>query len=323
MSDAFKWCFIGTGRLANQVAAQITASGRHEIVSVHAHSLEKGQAFAAQYGGVAYGDTAAAITADGVQGVYIVTPHDSHGDYVRQAIMLGKSVLCEKPFTTDAAIAEELLSLAEEKGVYVAEAMWTWFAPVANQVKRWLDDGAFGELRELSASYCVNISARGGRLTDPARAGGALLDIGIYPITYLYRLFGMPVKVDCRGTVEGGVDMGEEIDLTFADGRTHHISVSMCDADGGETLRILGSEASLELDGFHYASRVGLARCDGSSEVFEGDGSLLNEFDRASEEMRAGKTESAYVPHRATLDVLRIMDECRRQMGLVYPFERK
>ena len=323
MSDAFKWCFIGTGRLANQVAAQITASGRHEIVSVYGHSFEKGQAFAAQHGGVAYDDAAAAITADGVQGVYIVTPHNSHGDYVRQAIMLGKSVLCEKPFTTDARQAEELLTLAEEKGVYVAEAMWTWFAPVANQVKRWLDDGAFGEIRELSASYRVNIGERGGRLTDPARAGGALLDIGVYPITYLYRLFGMPVKVDCRGVVEDGVDMEEEIELTFADGRTYGASVSMRDANGEEKLRIVGSKASLEMDGFHYASEAELVKGDGSRELFTGDGSLLNEFDRASEEMRAGLRESAYVPHSSTLDVLRIMDECRRQMKLVYPFERK
>ena len=323
MNGAFKWCFIGTGRLANQVAAQITASGWHEIVSVHGHSLEKGEAFARQYGGVAYDDAAKAIAADGVQAVYIVTPHDSHGEFVRLAVSLGKSVLCEKPFTTDARIAEELLSLAQEKGVYVAEAMWTWFAPVANQVKRWLDAGAFGEVREAYASYCASCSRSSVRLFDPNRAGGALLDIGVYPLTYLYRLFGMPVRIACEGVVEDGVDMEEEVDLTFENGGTYRVAVSIRDGSAGEKLRIVGSEASLEIDKFHNASRAELVKRDGGVERFCGDGSFLNEFDRVAEEIRAGLRESAFVPHRATIDVMRIMDECRRQMNLVYPFEKK
>lgn len=323
MSDAFKWCFIGTGKLARKVAEQIVASGRHEIVSVYGHSLEKGRAFAQQYGGVAYDDAARAITADGVQGVYIVTPHNSHYEYAKLAVSLGKDVLCEKPFTTDADQTQELISLAREKDVYLAEAMWTWFAPVAGQVKRWLDGGAFGEIRELEISYCVNDSMAFSRLTDPLRAGGALLDIGVYPITYLYRLFGNPTGVVCRGTVKNGIDTREEIDLTFADGRTLRAQVAIDDPNGEEKLRIVGSEASLEMGKFHYADAAELVKRDGSVERFEGDGSMLNEFDRASEEMRAGKKESAYVPHQATLDVMRIMDECRRQMGLVYPFEMK
>ncbi|MBQ8160534.1 MAG: Gfo/Idh/MocA family oxidoreductase [Clostridia bacterium] len=93
-------------------------------------------------------------------------------------------VLCEKPFTTDAKQAKELFSLAEEKGVYFAEAMWTWFSPVAHQVKKWLQDDEFGEIRRIKANDHMDVRRYAARLTDPNRAGGALLDIGVYPITY-------------------------------------------------------------------------------------------------------------------------------------------
>ena len=322
MEGKFTWCFIGAGRLAGEVAEEILSSGRHEIASVYTHSPEKGRAFAQKHGCVAYDDARAAMTADGVQAVYVVTPHNAHYEYVKLAIELGKSVLCEKPFTTDAAQAEELFSLAREKGVYVAEAMWTWFSPIANQVKRWLDEGAFGELSHVSVSHRVDVRGYAARLTDPNLAGGALLDTGVYPITYLRRLFGNPVKVVCSGVIEDGVDMEEEVDLTFADGRTVRASISMRDGRRIEEVRIAGTKAEMTLKGFHGANAVTLRRADGTQETFAGDGSMLNEFTLAAEEILAGRTQSAYAPMQTTVDVMHILDECRRQMKLVYPFER-
>ena len=322
MRGAFKWCFIGAGKLADKVAGQVIASGRHELVSVYTRSHEKGRRFAAKHGCAAYDDAKAAMTAGGVQAVYVVTPHSSHYEYVKLAIELGVPVLCEKPFTTDAGQAEELFALARERGVYVAEAMWTWFSPIANQVKGWLDHGEFGEIERVKASYRVPLTMLGGRLTDPGRAGGALLDIGVYPLTYLYRLFGNPTKVVCRGVVENGIDLEEEVDLTFADGKTCVASISMRELIPNERLTITGSRASVDLKRFHGANEVKLCRKDGGDEAFSGDGSILNEFDLASQEILAGKTQSSYVPPKATVDVMRIMDECRKQMELVYPFER-
>ena len=322
MNGAFKWCFIGSGRLADKVAGQIIASGGHEIVSVYTRSPEKGQKFAKKHGSKAYESAREAMSAEGVQAVYIVTPHSSHYEYVKLAIELGVPVLCEKPFTTDTAQAQELFALARERGVYVAEAMWTWFSPIANRVKHWLDSGEFGEIEQAKASYRVALTMRGGRLTDPARAGGALLDIGVYPLTYFYRLFGTPTRVVCRGVVERGIDLEEEIDLTFANGKTCHASVSMRDPISNERLTIIGSRATVDMKRFHGTDEVKLRRKDGEDESFTGDGSILNEFNLAANEILAGRTQSAYVPPTATVDVMRIMDECRRQMGLVYPFER-
>lgn len=320
--NTFKWCFIGAGKLAGQVARDIAAAGGHTLVSVYTHSPEKGRAFAKKHGCVAYDDAAAAMTADGVQGVYVVTPHNSHYEYVKLAIELGKPVLCEKPFMTDAAQAAELLALAREKGVYVAEAMWTWFSPIANQVKKWLDGGDLGDIQRLGIDHLVDVRGYAPRLTDPKLAGGALLDTGVYPITYLYRLFGNPDKIVCNGVIEGGVDMEEDVDLTFKNGATYRASISIRDGRSIERLRIAGTKGEVDLCGFHSANQVTLRRKDGSTETLSADGNIVNEFNRAAEEILAGCVQSAYVPHQATLDVMKIMDECRRQMNLVYPFER-
>lgn len=323
MSEKFKWCFIGTGKLANQVAREITASGRHEIVSVYTRKLENGKAFAQKYGGTAYDDAAKAMTARGVQAVYVVTPHNFHYPYAKQALELEVPVLCEKAFTTDACQAEELFDLARKRGVYVAEAMWTWFSPVANQVKKWLDDGECGQIQKVLTNYHLDVRKYAPRLTDPNLAGGALLDSGVYPITYLYRLFGYPTKVICNGVIENGVDMEENVDLTFAGGETYRASISIRDFKGLEKLCISGTEGTILVKGFHHTKKAKLKRGHGKNIVFTGDTSILNEFDIVAREILDGCVESEYVPHQATLDVMRIMDECRKQMNLIYPFERK
>ena len=323
MSNAFRWCFIGTGTLANTVAREITASGRHEIVSVFTRRIEKAREFTEKFGGTPYDNAEAAITDPNVDAVYVVTPHNSHYPYVKQALMLGKPVLCEKAFTVDAKQTRELIELAREKRVYLAEAMWTWFGPVAQQVKRWVDDGEYGEIKKIVANYHMNSKNYAPRVADPNMAGGALLDIGVYPITYLYRLFGRPVAVKCTGELSGGVDMKEDVALTFKNGKTFVASASIDDYNGLERFAIIGDRAKTSIWFFHMAKKAKLARRQGSSEIFRGDGGYLNEFDCVAGEIREGLNESRLMPLQATQDVMEIMDECRRQMGLVYPFEKR
>lgn len=317
----FGWCFIGTGRLAEKVAAEITPSGRHRIVSVYTRRMERCREFAAQYGALACQNIQEALSAPRVDGVYVVTPHTNHYESAKAALEAGKSVLCEKPIATDAGQGRELFRLAREKNAYLAEAMWTWFAPTANRVKQWMDEGRFGEIRQVTANYHANIRSRGGRVTDPNCAGGALLDIGIYPITYLYRLFGRPVQVECRGILEDGIDLCEDVELAFSGGARYTASVSLNDNQGMEWLRIKGSGASVAIPGFHAANGATLRKGWRTLDQVKGSGGYLNEFDLAAGEIRAGFSESRFVPAQATLDVMEILDECRRQMGLVYPFE--
>lgn len=319
-SQVFSWCFIGTGTLAKQVAAEITATDRHRIVSVVSRRKEAAEEFAARFGAEASQDPRRAM--EKADAVYVVTPHTTHYPYAKMALELGKPVLCEKPMTVRAAETKELFALAAEKKVYLAEAMWTWFAPPARKVKAWVDEGRAGRIERVETVMLANVIHYAPRLTDPKLAGGAILDSGVYPITYLYRLFGKPLQVRCSGRIEGGVDLGDEIDLIWADGTERRIDLAI-DAPGGRNeIRIVGSEGEIVTGPINCANYAELRGKDRSViERFEAATTMLNEFDRVSEEIRAGRTESAFVPPRATMDVMEIMDECRRQIGLVYPFE--
>ena len=322
MDQVFRWAFIGTGRLAGEVAKEITASGKHRIVSVYTRRPEKCAEFAAAYGAFAAGTAEEAVSRPDVDGVYIVTPHTSHAEYAITAMRAGKPVLCEKPITTDTRQAEEMIRVSREQDVYFAEAMWTWFAPVANKVTEWLDAGEYGEIRECHLNYRGQGKYYAPRVMDPAVAGGALLDIGIYPITYIYRLFGEPEAIECKGVLRNGIDIGEDIRMIYPGGKVYTLSTSLDDDRETENLTLTGTKGITKLTNFHFANSVTLERTEGEAETFSGYGGMLNEFDLAAAEIRAGKKESAYVPHSATLAVMKLMDECRRQMGLVYPFEK-
>ena len=309
--DKFGWCFIGTGKLAEEVAKQI-AAGDHRLVSCYTRNYEKGKAFATKHGAKAYETAEEAILADDVDAVYIVTPHNAHYRYVKLALELGKPVFCEKAFTVTAAETDELIALAKEKNLYLAEAMWTWFSSSANQVKQWVTEGKLGTIKQADFTYHMKSISYAPRVSDPKRAGGALLDITVYPITYAYRLFGYPVKIESTAKLANGIDECEDIRMTFADGTIANISASIIDMKGLEKM--------VKSLFYHAAKRVTLKKGFFQKEVFEGTESnlYLNEFNIVADEIRRGLKESVFVPLQATSDVMHIMDTVREQIGLHY-----
>lgn len=319
--EKFRWCIIGAGALAKSVAEEILASGRHEITSVYSRRMESSVDYVAKYGGKAFANVEEAISQDNVDGVYIVTPHTSHHEYSLLALNLDKPVLNEKPFTVNAKETKEILDLARAKNIYIAEAMWTWFAEGPHKVKSWIDAGELGDISKAELIYTMNTTDPDSRIVDPARAGGGLLDIGVYPITYLYRLFGYPTDIKAEGVVENGIDLSETIYLTFSNGLEAKITVAINDPAQREELLIEGNLGKIDLPGYHHTAHANLERSDGSVEHFTGAAGYLNQFDIVADEIRRGLLESEKVPHQATYDVMKIMDECRRQIDLVYPGE--
>ncbi len=319
--EKFGWCFIGTGRLANQVADQIIKSGRHEIVSCYTRNFENAKAFGEKFGAKAYENAEDAMSAECVDCVYIVTTHNVHYRFAKMAIELSKPVLCEKAFTVTAKEADELIALAKEKKVYLAEAMWTWFSPVANKVKEWVDC-ELGEILDAKFFYHMKSINYAPRVSDPKRAGGALLDITVYPITYAYRLWGMPEKIEAVGKIENGIDVGEDVTLYFENGKKAFITASIVDMKGKEKLTIVGENGKIIAPYFHCLNSVSMKLKGKRKTKFKGNGgfviSYLEEFDKVSEEIRQGLTESRFVPLQATSDVMHIMDEVRNQIGLNY-----
>ena len=318
----FRWCFIGAGDLARTVANQLDKSGRHEVVSVYTRNYEKGLAFAEKHGAKAYPTPEEAMTAEGVDGVYIVTPHSSHYKYAKMAIELGVPVFCEKAFTVTAKETDELIALAKEKNVYLCEAMWTWFSESANKTKEWIDAQKIGRVHSADFSYHVRTIDKKGRHTDPKRAGGALLDITIYPVTYAYRLWGTPAAIESVGVIKEGIDHSEKIVFTYPDFKVS-ISASIADFKGLEKMTIKGENGEITAPFYHCCNGVTYKKSLFKKETFKGKGpkfnSYLDEFDAVAEDIRAGRTESKMVPLKATSDVMHILDKIREQIGLEYP----
>lgn len=316
--EEFKWAYIGCGSIAEKTAKDIL-KGNHDIVSVYSRNYEKACAFAEKYSAAAFKTAEEAILCKDVDAVYIATPHTSHFEYSMIALKNHKPVLCEKPIGINTVEVEKLIRCAEENKTYFCEAMWTWFSDVALTVKEWIKNGTIGEIEEVKINYSFPgiLKPKNSRVLMPETAGGALLDIGIYPITYCYNLFGNPDEIICKGTVKNGIDVSEKITLRF--GKTIcHFRISLTTAR--EDCTIKGTKGKISLPLFHMASKAVLKNDKGKN-VFNGITNYLTEFTRVAEEIKAGKTQSDYIPFSSTRNCMKIMDECRNQMSLLYPCE--
>ncbi|MCR5782757.1 MAG: Gfo/Idh/MocA family oxidoreductase [Clostridia bacterium] len=317
--DKFRWAYVGCGSIANNTARSITR-GDHAIAAVYSRNLEKARDFAERYGGKAFDNFGSLLENGGFDGVYIATPHSSHADYAVRAMDAGFPVLCEKPVGVSVPEVDRMLTAARENDVYFCEAMWTWFSDVALTVGKWINGKRIGEIRNVRMEYAFPgvMASRNSRLLTPETAGGALLDIGVYPITYCYRLFGYPDSIVCKGRLKNGIDIAEIIRLGYK-GFECRLDISLTRL--GESCRITGTDGKISVPVFHMAQLVSL-RTKMNRENYTGRTDYLTEFTRAAEEIRAGRKESAFVPHSATRNCMKIMDECRKQLGLVYPFEK-
>ena len=314
----FKWAYIGAGSIAESTAKSIL-KGNHKIVTVYSRNYDKAKAFTAKYGGRVCKTPEEAISFDGVDGVYIATPHTSHVEYSLMALKMKKPVLCEKPVGICAEDVELLMKTAEENDTYFAEAMWSWFSDTSLTLKRWIESDKIGKVQKVKIfhEYPGLKKKPDSRVLDPMTAGGALLDIGIYPITYCYNLFGVPDKIECEGVLQNGIDIKENIKLHYGTTQCElHISFEKLN----ESFVAEGTEGKIHLPMFHVAPAVILRSSKGNSVSF-GKTTYLNEFDRVAEEIRQGKKESDYIPFESTLECMKIMDECRKQLGLKYPME--
>lgn len=317
--EKFRWAYIGNGNIAESTARSIL-KGNHEIVSVYGRNTEKAREFAKKVGAVAFDNPEEAIGLDSVDGVYIATPHTSHIDYSILCLNMKKPVLCEKPVAVTAADAQRMIDAAKTNDIYFVEAMWTWFSDVALTVKDWVQSGKIGDIKRVEIHYAFPgiMKPKTSRVLMPETAGGALLDIGIYPITYCFNLFGYPDEIICSGELKNGIDIKENVILRYGDMKCDlHMSLT----ELKESCVIEGTEGTIKLPLFHMASKATLKSKNGNK-TFRGKTDYLTEFTRCAEEIRAGKTESDYIPFQSTIDCLKIMDECRRQMGLKYPFEK-
>ncbi|MBR2133648.1 MAG: Gfo/Idh/MocA family oxidoreductase [Eubacterium sp.] len=316
--EKFRWAYIGSGNIAKSTAMNIK-KGNHIITAVYSRNPDSAKAFAKRHNATAYDDFESAVNAPDVDAVYIASPHTSHLDYAINAMKLGKPVLCEKPVGVSLDEVKRMTDFAKENNVYFCEAMWTWFSDVAKTVKKWVSQGAIGNIKSVEIDYAFPglMMSKNSRVLTPETAGGALLDIGIYPITYCYNIFGYPDKITCDGVIKNGIDVKETVTLTYGDMKC---TLNMALDKLRERCVIKGADGCIKIPMFHMAS-IAVMKNSVKTTRYHGKTDYLTEFDKVSQEIRSGKTESDYIPFSASCDCMKIMDECRRQMGLIYPFE--
>lgn len=317
--EKFRWGYIGCGSIADKTAKSIL-KGNHRITAVFSRTYFKAQSFAEKYGAKAYEKIEDFLSSGEFDAVYIATPHTSHVHYAVAALKLHIPVLCEKPVGVSQADVELVIKTAKENDTYFAEAMWTWFSDTALSVRKWVQSGKIGRVKSVEIHHAFpGLSKKAdSRVRDPMTAGGALLDIGIYPITYCYNLFGYPDKIRCEGVVQDGIDIKEKVTLYYGN---MPCELYMSFEFLKEKCVIKGSEGKIRVPVYHCGA-FGVMKTKGSAKITTGKTTYLNEFDRCAREIKQGKKESEYVPFRSTLDCMKIMDECRSLMKLKYPFEK-
>lgn len=316
----FRWAYIGSGSIAKSTARDITR-GNHCIVSVYSRNFEKAKEFASKYNATAFESFESAVNRDDVDGVYIATPHTSHVAYAVECMKLGKPVLCEKPVGVSVSDVDTLIETSKSTDTYFCEAMWTWFSDVALTVKKWVQNKEIGEIKDVVINYAFPgiMMSKNSRVLMPETAGGALLDIGIYPITYCYNLFGYPNSIHCEGKIKDGIDISETVILQY-DGFKCTLNMSLCKLK--EDCLIIGSKGKISLPTFFHMASKAILTNENGKKVFKDKTDYLTEFTRVAEEINENKKESSFIPFEATRSCMKIMDECRKQMGLVYPFEK-
>jgi predicted dehydrogenase len=323
----FRWGIISTGGIAKAFARDIALLPDAEVVAVGSRSQNSADAFGDEIGVPHRHATYESLVGDpDIDAVYIGTPHSGHRDAALLAIEAGKPVLVEKPFTVNAHEAEEVLNAARARGLFAMEAMWARFLPHLVSVRAELAAGTLGTIRSVAADHGQWFAPDPvHRLFAPELAGGALLDLGIYPVSFVSMVLGTPKRVIARSSKAfTGVDAQTSAVLEYADG-AHGLVTTTLEARTPCTAWIAGTEARIEIDGTFYApSAYTIIWRDGTRErrefPFEGHG-LRMQAAEVARCVRAGLTESTVLPHAEILSIMRTMDEIRSQIGLVYPGE--
>lgn len=323
-----RWGIIGPGRIAKKFAIGLQAVPDAKLVAVGARAIGRAEAFASEFRiGRAYGSYEALAADPEVDVVYVATPHPLHHQPTLLCLKAKKAVLCEKPFTLNEREARELVECARREKVFLMEAMWSRFLPPMVQVREWLVRGLIGDPRMVVADFGFRTEWNPeGRALNPALGGGALLDVGIYPLALASMVFGgVPVKVTGQCHLgDTGVDEQSAMILAYKGGALAVLSCAVRTQTPHEA-RILGTEGSIYLPNFWHASEATLMRTGREPEkvIPERVGNGYNyEAVEVGRCLRAGLKESPLMPLDETVLTMRVMDELRRQWGLVYPQEQ-
>ena len=324
--ERFRVGIIGAGHIAEKMAWTLTQMTEAEPYAVASRSLEKAEAFAEKYGfSKAYGSYEDILDDPMVELVYVATPHSFHHAHVRMCLEKGKPVLCEKAFMLNRAQAEDVINLAREKKVFLAEAIWTRYEPAREILDGLIASGEIGTPTFLKASLSYPVEGKE-RVRTAALGGGALLDLGVYCINFALMNMGSDIEkitTTCRKNEEG-VDVQETFTFQYRDGRTAMLAASVLCADDRQGI-ISGDKGYIIADNINNPLRFDIYRRGAelvrSVEVPQQITGFEYQVRACIEAIRSEKIEPDAMPHSEILRVLEIMDTLRKEWGVEFPDE--
>lgn len=317
-----RWGIAATGGIAGSMAEALATLPDAEIVAVGSRTQDAADAFAERFRiPRAHGSHAALCADPDVDIVYVASPHSHHQAMTIAALDAGKHVLCEKAFALDAAQAREMVDAARRNGRFLMEAMWTWFIPAVVDIRRRVLAGEIGDLQVVDANFGIIANDPNGRHRRPDLGGGAMLDVGIYPVTFARFLAGDPIGAKVSGMLgDTGVDTTVGGVVSFSGGAlgVFHTSIDML-----TNLRatVYGTRGRIDVDPPFWFPSGFTVRVNGEEpvRVDMAHHGLAHEAAHAMQRIRDGHLESDVIPLATTVSTMELLDDIRAQIGVVYP----
>ncbi|MBE2239965.1 MAG: Gfo/Idh/MocA family oxidoreductase [Caldilineaceae bacterium] len=327
MTGVFRWGILGPGNIAARFATGVAALDDQEVIAVGSRTQASADRFADRFDIVRRHVGYEALVADpNVDAIYVATPHTFHHDHTRLALQHGKHVLCEKPFAINAMQAQAMIDEARRQKLFLMEAMWSRFLPIIVEVRKLVADRAIGKVQMVQADFGFRASFNpASRLFDPALGGGAMLDVGVYPISLATMLLGQPDRIAALAALGAtGIDENMGIVLGFPGGEVAVLATTVRATTLQEAV-LLGDNGSIRVHSpWWVGDTLTLQRAGHAPEVIQRPyfaNGFSHEAIEVADCVRAGKLESAVMPLDESLQVMRVMDEIRAQVGMKYPME--
>jgi predicted dehydrogenase len=322
----FSWGILGPGGIAQAFAKDLTFIEGHTIGAVGSRSIANAEKFANTFGGTAYGSYEELVADSSIDAIYVATPHPAHHDNVILALNAGKPVLCEKPFAVNAEQAQAMVDAAAKNKVALMEAMWARFLPHYAKVREIVASGVLGPILSIHADHGQRLADQGiARLVDPQLAGGALLDLGIYPISFAHMILGNPTSITSKAVMtDRGVDAQTSMIFSYDNGAQAVLTTTMIEQTPCRAV-VAGLHGWLEIDRtFYNPASMRVILNDGTvteyPSAYTGHG-LREQAESFKQIVQSGAVESKVLTWKDTVDIMKSMDTVRSQIGLRYPFE--
>ena len=326
MQQKLKVGILGAGHIAQKMATTLMGMKEAELYAVAARELSRAEQFANEFHAQkAYGNYEALADDPDIDLIYIATPHSHHFGPARMCLLKGKPVLCEKAFTANAREAEELIRIAQEKQVYLAEAIWTRYMPFSRTIRELTESGIIGKPMMLTASLGYPIAHKE-RIVRLELCGGALYDLGVYPINFALMTFGNDLEKITSTCMknEAGVDMQNSITFTYRDGRMAVMQTTAFCASDRQGI-ISGDKGYLVIDNINNPQQAVVYNTDHQETARYTCPPQITGFEyqvqEAAEAIRRGAIEPASMPHAETLRVMRMLDSLRQEWGIRFPMD--